>query len=165
MITLRQAGGAHHLLERLPGHRIAWKARVARTFQNIRCSPGMTVLENLLVAQHNPLMIASGFTLFGILGLRSFKDAERGAVDKAAAWLDKIGLSTAPTIRQATCPTGRSAASRSPAPCAPSRNSCASTSRPPASIRAKACSSTGCSSTSAPTTRPRSCSSSTTCRW
>ena len=92
MITLRQAGGAHHLLERLPGHRIAWKARVARTFQNIRLFSGMTVLENLLVAQHNPLMIASGFTLFGVLGLRSYKDAERGAIDKAAAWLDKIGL-------------------------------------------------------------------------
>jgi len=92
MMTLRQAGGAHHLLERLPGHRIAWNARVARTFQNIRLFSGMTVLENLLVAQHNPLMIASGFTLFGVLGLRSYRDAERGAIEKAAAWLDKIGL-------------------------------------------------------------------------
>ena len=39
----------------MPDFRCA-KARVARTFQNIRLFPGMTVLENLMVAQHNPLM-------------------------------------------------------------------------------------------------------------
>jgi branched-chain amino acid transport system ATP-binding protein len=92
MITLRQADGAEHLLERLPGHRIAWKARVARTFQNIRLFSGMTVLENLLVAQHNPLMIASGFTLFGILGVGGYPQAERRAIEKATYWLDKINL-------------------------------------------------------------------------
>jgi branched-chain amino acid transport system ATP-binding protein len=80
------------LLERLPGHRIAWKARVARTFQNIRLFSGMTVLENLLVAQHNPLMIASGFTFLGVLGIGGYRRAERAAIDKAAYWLDKIGL-------------------------------------------------------------------------
>src|SRR3712207_9112328 len=34
MITLRQQGGSEYLLERLPGHAINWKAKVARTFQN-----------------------------------------------------------------------------------------------------------------------------------
>jgi branched-chain amino acid transport system ATP-binding protein len=92
MISLRHPSGATHLLERLPGHAITWKAKVARTFQNIRLFSGMTVLENLLVAQHNPLMIASGFTLGGILGLASYKRAEQGAIDKATAWLDRIGL-------------------------------------------------------------------------
>jgi branched-chain amino acid transport system ATP-binding protein len=86
------AGQTAYLLERLPGHRIAWKARVARTFQNIRLFSGMTVLENLLVAQHNPLMIASGFTLLGVLGIGGYGRAERAAIDKAASWLDKIGL-------------------------------------------------------------------------
>jgi branched-chain amino acid transport system ATP-binding protein len=92
MISLRHEGGAQYLLERLPGHRVAWKARVARTFQNIRLFSGMTVLENLLVAQHNPLMIASGFTFLGVLGLGAYRHAERAAIDKATFWLDKIGL-------------------------------------------------------------------------
>ena len=68
------------------------KARVARTFQNIRLFPGMTVLENLLVAQHNPLMRASGWTVLGALGLPVYARAERAAIDKARYWLDQIGL-------------------------------------------------------------------------
>jgi branched-chain amino acid transport system ATP-binding protein len=92
MITLRQADGSEHLLERLPGHRIAWKAKVARTFQNIRLFSGMTVLENLLVAQHNPLMIASGFTFLGVLGVGGYRAAELQAIERASYWLDKINL-------------------------------------------------------------------------
>ncbi|MDJ1158411.1 ABC transporter ATP-binding protein [Chelatococcus sp. SYSU_G07232] len=92
MLSLRHVDGASFLLERLPGHSIAWKAKVARTFQNIRLFSGMTVLENLLVAQHNPLMIASGFTFLGVLGLPSYTKAERAAMDKAKYWLDKTGL-------------------------------------------------------------------------
>jgi branched-chain amino acid transport system ATP-binding protein len=86
------AGRKAFLLERLPGHRIAWKARVARTFQNIRLFSGMTVLENLLIAQHNSLMIASGFTFLGVLGVGGYERAERAAVEKATFWLEKIGL-------------------------------------------------------------------------
>jgi branched-chain amino acid transport system ATP-binding protein len=80
------------LLERMPDYLVTQKARVARTFQNIRLFQGMTVLENLLVAQHNPLMWASGFTALGALGLRSYARAERAAIDKARYWLDKIAL-------------------------------------------------------------------------
>ena len=90
--SLRQRDGALFLLERMPDYLVTQQARVARTFQNIRLFPGMTVLENLMVAQHNTLMLASGFTLLGILGFPSFTHAERAAIDKARAWLDRIGL-------------------------------------------------------------------------
>src|SRR5215216_6097958 len=92
MITLRQRGGSEFLLERLPGHSINWKAKVARTFQNIRLFSGMTVLENLLVAQHNPLMIASGFTFLGVLGVGGYGEAERQAIEKASYWLERTRL-------------------------------------------------------------------------
>lgn len=101
MLTLRHTDEASFLLERLPGHRIAQDARVARTFQNIRLFTGMTVLENLLVAQHNTLMQASGFTLAGLIGLPGFRNAEREAVDKARHWLEKINL-----INRADDPAG-----------------------------------------------------------
>ena len=54
-------------LEQMPDFKITAHAKVARTFQNIRLFSGMTVLENLLVAQHNRLMQASGFTILGLL--------------------------------------------------------------------------------------------------
>jgi branched-chain amino acid transport system ATP-binding protein len=90
--STRRGGGALYLLERMPDYLVARQARIARTFQNIRLFPGMTVLENLLVAQHNRLMFASGFTLFGVLGLPTYRHAERAAIDKARDWLDRIGL-------------------------------------------------------------------------
>jgi branched-chain amino acid transport system ATP-binding protein len=85
--------GALFLLERMPDYLVAHRARVARTFQNIRLFPGMTALENLMVAQHNRLMLASGYTLLGMLGLPSYGRAERAAIDKARDWLERIGLS------------------------------------------------------------------------
>jgi len=84
--------GALYLLERMPDYLVAQQARVARTFQNIRLFPGMTVLENLLIAQHNRLMLASGYTLLGVLGFPSYARAERAAIDAARAWLDRVGL-------------------------------------------------------------------------
>ncbi len=93
----RSAGGylsrpSAFLLERMPDHAISGKAKVARTFQNIRLFTGMTVLENLLVAQHNRLMVASGYTFLGVLGWPAYGRAQKAAIDKATFWLDKIGL-------------------------------------------------------------------------
>ena len=79
-------------LKKFTDYKIAQKAKVARTFQNIRLFPAMSVLENLLVAQHNELMIASGYSIFGILNLKRYKKKEREAVEKAKYWLDIIGL-------------------------------------------------------------------------
>jgi len=84
--------GTSFLLERMPDFEIAKRAKVARTFQNIRLFPGMTVLENLIVAQHNALMRASGWSLLGLVGARSYRDAEARAVDLAKYWLDKVAL-------------------------------------------------------------------------
>jgi branched-chain amino acid transport system ATP-binding protein len=92
MITLAHDDGQSFLLERMDDHTIARRARVARTFQNIRLFGGMTVLENLLVAQHNALMVASAFTIGGLFGLKSFRRAERDAIERARYWLDRIGL-------------------------------------------------------------------------
>jgi branched-chain amino acid transport system ATP-binding protein len=90
--SLHRPEGALFLLERMPDYLVTQKARVTRTFQNIRLFQGMSVLENLLVAQHNALMLASGFTVLGILGIRSYARAQRDAIEKAVYWLDKIGL-------------------------------------------------------------------------
>ena len=88
------ANGELFLLERMPDHEIARKARVARTFQNIRLLQGMTVLENLLVAHHNPLMLASGLTVLGLIGAPGYRRKEAECIERAKFWLDKIG----PTI-------------------------------------------------------------------
>ncbi len=90
--SITTAEGALYLLERMPDYEVTQLARVARTFQNIRLFQGMTLLENLLVAQHNKLMLASGYTLFGIFGLPSYRRAERDSIDKARHWLDRVGL-------------------------------------------------------------------------
>ena len=88
----RRGAGGLWLLERMPDHEIARRAHVARTFQNIRLFSGMTVLENLVVAQHNALMRASGFSVWGLFGLPNWRSAERRAVEKAKRWLERINL-------------------------------------------------------------------------
>ena len=92
MITLNRADGSTFMLERLPNHEIPARAKVARTFQNIRLFSGMTLLENLLVAQHNKLMKASGYTLLGLFGFPSYRKASAESIDLARHWLEKANL-------------------------------------------------------------------------
>ena len=87
-----ESGGRSYRLDRMAGHRIARRARIARTFQNVRLFAGMSLLENLLVAQHNTLMRASGYTVLGLLGVGGYRAAEREAVAFARGWLERIGL-------------------------------------------------------------------------
>jgi branched-chain amino acid transport system ATP-binding protein len=91
-MRLTHDDGHHIQLERLNDFRISKQAKVARTFQNIRLFPGMTALENLMVAQHNALMRASGLTFLGLIGAPSWRSAEKSAIDLARLWLDRIGL-------------------------------------------------------------------------
>ncbi len=101
-----RADGREHLLERLDDYRVASEARVARTFQNIRIFPQMSTLENLMVAQHNRLMRASGYTFLGLFGFGSFRAAEREAVERATYWLDRVGLTDQADVDAGTLPYG-----------------------------------------------------------
>ena len=92
MMRLTHDNGQDIRLERLNDFRISKLAKVARTFQNIRLFPGMTALENLMVAQHNMLMRASGYTVLGLFGVPTYRAAEKRAIDLARSWLDRIGL-------------------------------------------------------------------------
>jgi len=90
-LTLELEGRGPIFLERMEGFRIASRARIARTFQNIRLFPKMTLLENLVVAQHNKLMRASGYTVRGLFGF-GYRREEEKAVEQARYWLEQIGL-------------------------------------------------------------------------
>lgn len=91
-IRLTHHDGKVVALERLNDFRIAKQAKVARTFQNIRLFPGMTALENLMVAQHNALMLASGFTVLGLIGVPTYRTAEKRAIELATEWLKRVNL-------------------------------------------------------------------------
>lgn len=94
------------LLERMDGFQVARDAQVARTFQNIRLFPRMSVLENLIVAQHHSLMRASLFTVAGLLGLRRYRQAETRAITVARHWLKCIGLVDQADLEAGSLPYG-----------------------------------------------------------
>ncbi|WP_321806902.1 high-affinity branched-chain amino acid ABC transporter ATP-binding protein LivG [Burkholderia sp. BCC1993] len=77
-----------HAIAGLPSHQIALKGLV-RTFQNIRLFKSLTVVENLLVAQHRK--VKSGL-LPGLFSTPAYRRAEKEALERAAVWLDRMGL-------------------------------------------------------------------------
>jgi branched-chain amino acid transport system ATP-binding protein len=105
-LSLQHPRKGTFLLERMDGYRIPQQADVARTFQNVRLFPGMSVLENLIIAQHNALMKASKYTIAGLLGFASYRRAEREAVELARYWLERIGLVTRADINAGNLPYG-----------------------------------------------------------
>ena len=74
-------GGAH----------LVNRAGLARTFQNIRLFREMSVIENLLVAQH---MLVNRNLLAGVFNTRSYRAAENRALDRAFYWLETVDLAT-----------------------------------------------------------------------
>jgi branched-chain amino acid transport system ATP-binding protein len=92
MMKMLRGNGEEHLLERMADFEVNRKAKVARTFQNIRLFSGLTLLENLLVAQHGPLMKASGYTIGGLFGLAGYAKSEKASMLKAREWLERINL-------------------------------------------------------------------------
>jgi branched-chain amino acid transport system ATP-binding protein len=105
-LELAHADGRRFLLERMPDFRIARDARVLRTFQNIRLFPGMSVLENLVVAQHLELTRASGYAVAGLLHLPVYRRAEAHAVERARYWLDRFGLTALADLPAGGLPYG-----------------------------------------------------------
>ncbi|MGD0633596.1 MAG: ATP-binding cassette domain-containing protein [Beijerinckiaceae bacterium] len=104
-ITIRDDAGILRI-DRLPGHKIVSRARIARTFQNIRLFAGMTALENLLVAQHQFLSGGGLLQLQGLVGLPAYRAAEKAAVEKAMGWLDRMGLAARANDEAGTLPYG-----------------------------------------------------------
>jgi branched-chain amino acid transport system ATP-binding protein len=105
-LSLQHPRKGTFLLERMDGYRIPQRADVARTFQNVRLFPGMSVLENLIIAQHNALMKASKYTIGGLLGLPGYCRAEREAIEHARYWLERIGLVNRADINAGNLPYG-----------------------------------------------------------
>ncbi|HYM18494.1 MAG TPA: ATP-binding cassette domain-containing protein [Micropepsaceae bacterium] len=94
-------GGKAFLLERMDAFKISREAKVVRTFQNVRLFAGMSVLENLVVAQHEDTNAAEI-----VLGLFGRATAMRGQIEKARYWLDKMGLTAAADDRAGTLAYG-----------------------------------------------------------
>ncbi|MBL8658126.1 MAG: ATP-binding cassette domain-containing protein [Rhodospirillales bacterium] len=105
-LTLNHPQRGRFMLERMEGHLIPAQAGVARTFQNIRLFGAMSVLENLIVAQHNTLMRASGFSFAGLIGLPRYSRAEARAVERARYWLDRVNLTARADDPAASLPYG-----------------------------------------------------------
>ncbi|MDO6408813.1 ABC transporter ATP-binding protein [Pantoea phytobeneficialis] len=78
-IWYKMFGGAH----------LVNRAGLARTFQNIRLFREMSVVENLLVAQH---MQVNRQLIAGILNTRGYREAENRALDRAFYWLENVDL-------------------------------------------------------------------------
>ena len=72
----------------LASHEVA-NHGVVRTFQNVRLFKGMTVLENLLVAQHQQ---TKRNLLSGLFKTKAYKAAEEQAQARAVQWLEVMGL-------------------------------------------------------------------------
>jgi branched-chain amino acid transport system ATP-binding protein len=115
----------------------------------------MTVLENLLVAQHNPLMDATNFTIGGILSLPRYRRAQRARPRKAVYWLERIALVDRRDDPAADLPYGAQRRLEIARPMCTDRGSSAWTSRQPGLNARESGDLTSSCSSSAPSTARR----------
>lgn len=72
----------------LGSHSVARKG-IVRTFQNVRLFKSMTVLENLLVAQHQHNKVS---VLAGLFNTASYRRQESESIERSMHWLRYMGL-------------------------------------------------------------------------
>ncbi|AQZ94976.1 high-affinity branched-chain amino acid ABC transporter ATP-binding protein LivG [Halopseudomonas phragmitis] len=75
-------------IQGLPGFKVARKGMI-RTFQHVRLFKEMTLLENLLVAQHQHLNTS---LLAGLFKTPNYRRSEKQALERAAYWLERVDL-------------------------------------------------------------------------
>jgi branched-chain amino acid transport system ATP-binding protein len=75
-------------IQGLPGFKVARKGMI-RTFQHVRLFKEMTVVENLMVAQHQNMNTSM---LAGLFKTPSYQRSEKEALDRAAFWLERVSL-------------------------------------------------------------------------
>ncbi len=71
-----------------PDYKIS-RLGMVRTFQHVRLFNQMTVVENLLVAQHRHL---NTNLLAGLIKTPNYREREKKSLDRAAYWLNRVGL-------------------------------------------------------------------------
>ncbi|MEX0604836.1 MAG: high-affinity branched-chain amino acid ABC transporter ATP-binding protein LivG [Marinobacter sp.] len=71
-----------------PDYKIS-RMGMVRTFQHVRLFGKMSVVENLLVAQHRHL---NTNLLSGLIKTPNYREKERKSLDRAAYWLSRVGL-------------------------------------------------------------------------
>ena len=71
------------------GSHLVNRAGLSRTFQNIRLFKEMSVVENLLVAQH---MRVNRSLIAGILNTKGYRKSEEEALERAFYWLGVVDL-------------------------------------------------------------------------
>ena len=75
-------------IQGLPGFKVARKGMI-RTFQHVRLFKEMTVVENLMVAQHQNMNTSM---LAGLFKTPGYRRSEKEALERAAYWLDRVNL-------------------------------------------------------------------------
>ena len=101
-IIISPPGKKKRSIRGLSTHKVT-ELGLARTFQNIRLFPRMTVLENVMVARH--CRTKAGF-MSAAFRDRQARREERDIVDRSYAILEKIGMGTVVNVLAENLPYG-----------------------------------------------------------